>query len=59
MSKIKSGYRFTFLSSDINHENCYSIVKDGLTKLEADLFFDISEAIEGGTCLDMRFSNSE
>jgi hypothetical protein len=59
MNKIAAGYRFTFNSCDIRQENPFSVIKEGLSESEANFFFDLSEAIQGGTALDIRSSNAE
>jgi len=59
MSKILAGYRFIFNSSDIKNENDKTIIKEGLTEEEANLFAEISEYIQGGTYLELRSSTPE
>lgn len=53
MNKIPAGYRFTFMSHDLRDENPATIIKEGLTEVETNLFVEICEFIRGGTGLEL------
>lgn len=59
MSKIAAGYRFTFNSSDIRSDNSSSIIKEGLTENETNLFVELSEQLQSNTYLALRSSTPE
>lgn len=58
MNKIPEGYRFSFNSLDIRNENPQTIIKEGLTELETNLFLDLSELIKGGMSFDIEERDS-
>lgn len=53
MNKIPAGYRFSFLSYDLRHNNEKIIIKEGLNENEANLFSQLAEYIQGGLGIEL------